>query len=178
MSSSREFIPLGIAVLTISDTRTDDTDKSGTLLSQRLQGAGHYLRSKKIILDDIYKIRAVVSNWCIEDDIQVVMTTGGTGMGIRDHTVAAVGVLFDKVIPGFGEVFRNISHHQIGTSTIQSGTTAGMINGRYVFCLPGSTHACTTAWDDLISYQLDYRTSPCNLVELMSAYQRIKIPST
>jgi molybdopterin adenylyltransferase len=166
-TKEREFIPLGISVLTISDTRTEADDKSGQLLISRLKDAGHLLRDRQIVPDDIYRIRAVVSNWCIDENINAIILTGGTGVTGRDGTPEAVGLLFDKEIEGFGEVFRAISRDQIGTSTIQSRAIAGVINGTYVFCLPGSSGACATAWDELISKQLDYRTRPCNLVELM-----------
>lgn len=166
-SKQRQFIPIGIAVLTVSDTRTEKDDKSGQLLVKRIQDAGHLLREKKIVPDDIYRIRAVVSNWCIQENIQAVITTGGTGITGRDGTPEAVSVLLDKEIDGFGESFRMISYQEIGTSTIQSRATAGVCNGRFIFCLPGSSGACATAWDKLISLQLDYRTRPCNLVELM-----------
>ena len=166
-AKQREFIPLGIAVLTVSDSRDEASDKSGQLLAKRLQSAGHELRDKQIVPDDIYRIRAVISHWCVAEGIQVILTTGGTGVTGRDGTPEAVKVLFDKVIEGFGETFRQISHAEIGTSTMQSRAIAGVANGRYIFALPGSSGACATAWDDLISAQLDYRTRPCNLVELM-----------
>jgi len=166
-SKKREFVSLGIAVLTVSDTRTPADDKSGQLLVSRLTAAGHRLRDRQIVPDDVYRIRAAVSNWCIDEEIDAIILTGGTGVTGRDGTPEAVGVLFDKEIEGFGEVFRAISRDQIGTSTIQSRAVAGVINGTYVFCLPGSSGACATAWDELISKQLDYRTRPCNLVELM-----------
>jgi molybdenum cofactor biosynthesis protein B len=166
-SGQRKFIPVGIAVLTISDTRTEQDDKSGQTLITRLQNDGHVLRERKIVRDDIDRIRTVVSGWCADGDIQVIITTGGTGVTGRDSTPEAVSALLDKKIEGFGEIFRMLSYEQIGASTIQSRAMAGVINGRYVFCLPGSTHACSTAWDKLIGPQLDYRTRPCNLVELM-----------
>lgn len=166
-SKQRDFIPLGIAVLTVSDTRTEQNDKSGQTLVARLQQAGHVLRDKKIVPDDVYNIRAVIANWCIDDAIQAIITTGGTGVTGRDGTPEAVQVLLDKEITGFGEMFRTLSFEQIGTSTMQSRAIAGVVNGTFVFCLPGSTHACTTAWDKVIKEQLDYRTRPCNLVELM-----------
>jgi len=166
-SKKREFVSLGIAVLTVSDSRTPADDKSGQLLVSRLTAAGHRLRDRQIVPDDVYRIRAAVSNWCIDEEIDAIILTGGTGVTGRDGTPEAVGVLFDKEIEGFGEVFRAISRDQIGTSTIQSRAVAGVINGTYVFCLPGSSGACATAWDELISKQLDYRTRPCNLVELM-----------
>lgn len=163
----REFISLGIAVLTVSDTRTEATDKSGKLLCERLEQAGHRLRDYRIVPDDIYRIRAAVANWCVDETIQVIITTGGTGVTGRDGTPEAVRVLFDKEIEGFGESFRSISYAQIKTSTMQSRAVAGVANGHYIFCLPGSAGACATAWDELIEPQLDYRTRPCNLVELM-----------
>ncbi len=164
---TRNFIPLGIAVLTISDTRTDDDDRSGHLLVERIRTARHQVVVKKIVPDDKFQIRAVVANWCIDDAVRVILTTGGTGVTGRDGTPESVNVLFDKVIEGFGETFRAISRQQIGTSTIQSRAIAGVANGTYVFCLPGSPGACATAWDEIIQSQLDYRTRPCNLVELM-----------
>jgi molybdenum cofactor biosynthesis protein B len=163
----REFIPIGVAILTVSDTRTEQDDKSGQLLAARVKEAGHILRDKKIVPDDVYKIRATVSSWCIDDNIQAIITTGGTGITGRDGTPEAVAILLDKEIGGFGETFRAISYEQIGTSTIQSRAIAGVINGKFIFCLPGSTNACITAWDKIINPQLDYRTRPCNLVELM-----------
>ena len=165
--NTREFIPLGIAVLTVSDTRTEADDKSGQLLVKRLESSGHRLADKQIVADDKFQIRAAISSWCIDEDVQVILTTGGTGVTGRDGTPEAVNVLLDKLIEGFGETFRAISYEQIGTSTMQSRAIAGVANGKYIFCIPGSSGACATAWDDLISTQLDYRTRPCNLVELM-----------
>ncbi|MCH8262225.1 MAG: molybdenum cofactor biosynthesis protein B [Gammaproteobacteria bacterium] len=167
VDNTRKFIQLGMAVLTVSDTRTENDDKSGQLLVKRLETAGHRLIEKQIVPDDKFHIRAVISKWCINNDIQVILTTGGTGVTGRDGTPEAVEVLLDKVIEGFGETFRAISYQQIGTSTMQSRAIAGVANGRYIFCIPGSSGACATAWDELISHQLDYRTRPCNLVELM-----------
>jgi molybdenum cofactor biosynthesis protein B len=167
MSQERGFIPLNIAVLTVSDTRTEDTDISGKTLVDRLSAAGHHLADKRIVPDDIYRIRAVVSEWIASETIHVVITTGGTGVTGRDGTPEAASVLFDKTLDGFGEVFRAISYQEIKTSTIQSRAIAGVANGTYIFCLPGSSGACRAAWDQLIRDQLDYRTRPCNLVELM-----------
>lgn len=167
VDNTRKFIPLGMAVLTVSDTRTENDDKSGQLLVKRLETAGHRLIEKQIVPDDKFHIRAVISKWCINNDIQVILTTGGTGVTGRDGTPEAVQVLLDKVIEGFGETFRAISYQQIGTSTMQSRAIAGVANGRYIFCIPGSSGACATAWDELICHQLDYRTRPRNLVELM-----------
>ncbi|MGZ8250361.1 molybdenum cofactor biosynthesis protein B, partial [Methylomagnum sp.] len=164
MTTERAFIPLNIAVLTVSDTRTEDNDVSGKTLAERLTGAGHNLAAKRIVPDDIYRIRAVVSEWIADPAIQGVLTTGGTGVTGRDGTPEAVAVLFDKTLDGFGEVFRAVSYQEIKTSTIQSRAIAGVANGTYVFCLPGSSGACRTGWDNLIRDQLDYRTRPCNLV--------------
>ena len=154
-SKDREFTALDIAVLTVSDSRDEQTDKSGKLLADRLQAAGHRLADKRIVADDVYTIRAVVAGWIADADVNAVITTGGTGVTGRDGTPEAVGPLLDKTIEGFGEVFRAISYQQIKT------------NGTYVFCVPGSSGACATAWDELISAQLDIRTRPCNLAELM-----------
>lgn len=165
--NAREFIPLNVSVLTISDSRTETTDKSGALLAARLESAGHRLAEKCIVPDDIYKIRAVVSRWVADDIVNVVVSTGGTGVTGRDGTPEAVAPLLDKIIDGFGETFRSLSYQSIGTSTLQSRAIAGVANGTYVFCLPGSSGACKDAWTQLISTQLDYRTRPCNLVELM-----------
>ena len=165
--TEREFIPLDIAVLTISDTRTDKDDKSGALLAERLQSAGHRLAEKSIVKDDIYRIREILSRWIADDSVQVVISTGGTGVTGRDGTPEAARPLLDKEIPGFGEVFRVLSYEQIKTSTLQSRALAGVANATYIFCLPGSSGACKDAWDKIISAQLDYRTRPCNLVELM-----------
>lgn len=167
MSQERRFIPLSIAVLTVSDTRTEDNDVSGKTLVDRLTEAGHGLADKRIVPDDIYQLRAVVSAWIAAPEIQAILTTGGTGVTGRDGTPEAVSVLFDKTLDGFGEVFRAISYQEIKTSTIQSRAIAGVANGTYIFCLPGSSGACRTAWDHLVKDQLDYRTRPCNLVELM-----------
>ena len=166
-NTNRSFVPLNIAVLTVSDSRDEATDKSGAVLRERLESAGHTLAEKRIEPDDIYKIRATVSQWIADDDVQVVITTGGTGITGRDGTPEAVQPLLDKIIDGFGEMFRVLSYENIGTSTLQSRCLAGVANGTYIFCLPGSTGACKDGWDKLISAQLDYRTKPCNLVELM-----------
>lgn len=165
--SPREFRPVRIAVLTVSDTRTVATDKSGALLVERLDTAGHVLADRQLVPDDIYRIRAVVSAWIADPDVDAVLTTGGTGVTGRDGTPEALEPLLDKVIEGFGELFRALSFQDIGTSTLQSRCLAGVANGTYVFCLPGSTNACATGWDRLIAAQLDYRHRPCNLVELM-----------
>jgi len=162
-----QFLALKIAVLTISDSRTEADDVSGKKLVERIEQAGHQVYEKKIVIDDIYHIRAVISNWIIENDVNAVITTGGTGVTGRDGTPEAVMPLLDKVLDGFGEIFRMLSYQEIKTSTMQSRAIAGVANGTYIFCLPGSSGACRTAWDDLIKDQLDIRTKPCNLVQLM-----------
>jgi molybdenum cofactor biosynthesis protein B len=167
MSEERQFIPLNIAVLSVSDTRTEETDKSGLKLKRLIEEAGHRMAEKVIVPDDIYRIREAVSKWIADADVQIVITTGGTGLTGRDGTPEAVSPLLDKVIDGFGEMFRVLSYETIGTSTLQSRTLAGVANSTYIFCLPGSTGACMDGWSKLISAQLDYRTRPCNLVELM-----------
>jgi molybdenum cofactor biosynthesis protein B len=167
MNLDRSFIALNIAVLTVSDTRTEADDTSGQTLVAGLTQAGHYLYAKQIVPDDIYQIRAVVSAWIADAAINVIITTGGTGVTGRDGTPEAVTPLLDKVLDGFGEVFRMLSYHDIKSSTMQSRAVAGVANGTYIFCVPGSTSACRTAWDSLIKEQLDFRTRPCNLVQLM-----------
>ena len=167
MSKEKQFIPLSIAVLVISDTRTEADDVSGKTLVECLVGAGHQLFEKAIVPDNIYQIRAVVSNWIAADTVNVIISTGGTGVTGRDGTPEAVLPLLDKVLDGFGETFRMLSYQDIKTSTIQSRAIAGVANGTYIFCLPGSSGACRTAWNSLIKEQLDFRTRPCNLVQLM-----------
>ena len=165
--AQRTFVSLGAAVLTISDSRTLSTDASGRALVERVTGAGHELRDRAIVKDDIYAIRATLSRWIADPQIEVVLCTGGTGVTGRDGTPEAVSVLLDKEIDGFGEMFRAISFDDIGTSSLQSRCLAGVANGTYIFCLPGSTNACITGWDKIIAAQLDNRTRPCNLAELM-----------
>ena len=167
MNTEKHFIPLNIAILVVSDTRTDADDASGKILVERATEAGHHVIEKKIVLDNIYQIRAAVSNWIAADNVNVVISTGGTGVTGRDGTPEAVMPLLDKVLDGFGETFRMLSYQDIKTSTIQSRAIAGVANATYLFCLPGSSGACRTAWDSLIKEQLDYRTQPCNLVQLM-----------
>lgn len=165
--AERDFQPLNIAVLTVSDSRTESTDKSGKLLSERIVAAQHRLAVKQICPDDIYRIRAIVSAWIANPQVQAIITTGGTGVTGRDGTPEAIAPLLDKEIAGFGELFRALSWDDIGTSTLQSRCLAGVANGTYIFCLPGSVNACATGWDKLISLQLDVRTRPCNLAELL-----------
>ncbi|HHB92098.1 MAG TPA: molybdenum cofactor biosynthesis protein B [Thioploca sp.] len=166
--SDRKFIPINIAILTVSDSRTEETDTSGETLVDRLTGVGHNLAEKIIVPDDIYQMRAIVSKWIADIDIQAIITTGGTGVTGRDCTPEAIYPLLDKVLDGFGELFRTVSYEEIGTSTLQSRTLAGVANGTYIFCLPGSSGACRTGWDKIIQAQLDYRTRPCNFVEMMA----------
>lgn len=167
MTKERQFISLNIAIMTVSDSRSEESDKSGARLVQMLTEAGHRLAEKVIVPDDIYRIRKDVSRWIVDEDVQVIITTGGTGLTGRDGTPEAVLPLLDKVIDGFGEIFRVISYDIIGASTMQSRAVAGTANGTFIFCIPGSTGACKDAWEHLISVQLDYRTRPCNLVEIM-----------
>jgi len=163
----RQFIPLNIAIMVVSDSRTEETDTSGKTLVNKLTAAGHQCYEKAIVPDDIYLIRAQMSAWIADPAINAVISTGGTGVTGRDGTPEAIQPLLDKELNGFGEVFRSISYEEIGTSTIQSRAIAGVSNGHYIFCVPGSSGACRTAWDKLISAQLDYTTRPCNLVEVM-----------
>jgi len=165
-----EFIPLNIAVMTVSDSRTEKDDKSGEILTTRLTKAGHNLAEKKIVADDIYQMRAVVSQWIADPDVHAVITTGGTGLTGRDVTPEAMKILYDKEIEGFGEIFRKISYDFISTSTIQSRAIAGLANGTVIFSLPGSPGACKDGWDGIIVHQLDSRTKPCNLVEMMPRF--------
>jgi molybdenum cofactor biosynthesis protein B len=165
--AKRELIPVNIAVMTVSDTRTEETDTSGKALVERIQAAGHRLAEKRIVPDDIYKMREVLSRWIADPNVQVVISTGGTGLTGRDSTPEAVRPLLDKEIEGFGEVFRWVSYRDIKTSTVQSRALAGVANGTFIFCLPGSTGACRTGWDEIIRDQLDYRHRPCNMAELM-----------
>jgi len=165
--SATEFLPLTIAVLTVSDTRTESDDASGRILVERLTEAGHQLAEKVMIPDDIYQIRAILSRWIADPVVQAILVTGGTGMTGRDSTPEAVRPLLDKQIDGFGELFRMLSWEEIGTSTLQSRALAGLANATFIFCLPGSTGACRTGWDRILQAQLDARTRPCNLVELL-----------
>lgn len=156
-----------MTVLTISDTRTETDDTSGDLLAARITGTGHQLIARRIERDDIYRVRAQLSLWIADPQVQVVITTGGTGLTGRDNTPEAVAPLLDKEIAGFGELFRTVSFAEIGTSTLNSRALAGVANGTLVFCLPGSTGACATGWDQILQPQLDARTGPCNFVQLI-----------
>lgn len=165
--ANRPFIPVRIAVLTVSDTRTLQTDKSGTTLSERIVEAGHALSDRSIVKDDVRAIRAQVRKWLKRDDVDVIISTGGTGLTGRDVTVEAMRALFEKEIEGFGVAFHMISFQKIGVSTVQSRATAGVAKGKYIFCLPGSPGACRDGWDGILKSQLDYRHMPCNFVEIM-----------
>ena len=167
IDETRPFIPVGIAVLTVSDTRTLEEDKSGQTLADRVLEAGHRLAGREIVPDDVDAIRILVQR-CSEDDaIDVIITTGGTGFTGRDVTPEAIEPLFEKRMDGFSEVFHRISYDKIGTSTIQSRATAGVVNATFVFVLPGSPGACRDGWDHILRAQLDYRHMPCNFVEIM-----------
>jgi len=167
LDESRPFIPVGIAVLTVSDTRTLADDKSGDTLVARIGEAGHRLADRTIVRDDKAAIHDAVRDWTLRDDIDVVITTGGTGFTGRDVTPEALEPLFEKVMDGFSAIFHRISYDKIGTSTIQSRATGGVANATYIFVLPGSPGACKDAWDGIIRDQLDYRHMPCNFVEIM-----------
>ena len=162
-----KFVSLNIALLTVSDTRTLDTDRSGSLLEQALTEAGHRLAARALLPDDRYQIRAQVAAWIADPEVQIILSTGGTGVSGRDSTPEAARPLLDKILDGFGELFRQLSYTEIGPSSLQSRALAGVANGTYVFVLPGSPGACKLAWQQLISPQLDARTRPCNLAELL-----------
>lgn len=166
MTATADLIPLNLCVLTVSDTRTLAEDSSGDYLVQALADAGHRLAERALLRDDRYQLRATVSRWIADDAVDGVLVTGGTGFTGRDSTPEALLPLLDKEMPGFGELFRAISHDEIGTSTLQSRAFAGLANGTFVFALPGSTSACRTAWEKIIVAQLDSRTRPCNLATL------------
>lgn len=159
--------PLNLAVLTVSDTRGPENDTSGDYLQQAAEADGHDVVRREIVVDDMYKIRAIVAQWVADDAVHAVLITGGTGFTSRDSTPEAVAPLFDKEIVGYGELFRAVSYEEIGTSTIQSRTIAGVSNRTLIFCIPGSTGACRTAWGRIISEQLDSRHKPCNFVEMV-----------
>src|ERR671936_1290045 len=167
IDETKQFIPLNIAVLTVSDTRALADDKSGQTLADRLAAAGHHLAAREIVTDDVEAIRVVIRRWIADTGIDVVITTGGTGFTGRDVTPEAVEPLFEKRMDGFATLFLMVSHAKIGTSAIQTRATAGVAGATYIFCLPGSPGACRDAWDEILASQLDYRTRPCNFVEIM-----------
>ena len=164
---SRPFIPVNIAVLTVSDTRTPETDRSGDTLVERLTGAGHHLADRAIVQDDVGAITERLRAWIADEGVDVVISTGGTGVTGRDVTPEAFESVYEKRIEGFGEAFRWISFQKIGTSAMQSRASAGVAHGTYLFAVPGSTGACRDAWDEIFAYQLDFRFRPCNFVEIM-----------
>jgi molybdenum cofactor biosynthesis protein B len=163
------FMPLNIAVLTISDTRTEENDKSGAILKEGAEAVGHKVVEKAIVKDDIYQMRAIFSRWIADPEVHVVISTGGTGITGRDSTPEAVGPLLEKPIEGFGELFRTISLEEIGPSAIQSRAIAGLTNQTLIFCLPGSSGACRTGWEKILNPQLDHRTRPCNFAQMFRA---------
>jgi molybdenum cofactor biosynthesis protein B len=167
IDESKQFVPLKIAVLTVSDTRKLADDKSGGTLVERIEKAGHQVAARAIVTDDVEKIRAQVRAWIGDPDIDVIVSTGGTGFTGRDVTPEAVEPLFEKRMDGFATLFLLVSHGKIGTSAIQTRATAGVANATYIFCLPGSPGACRDAWDEILVHQLDYRYRPCNFVEIM-----------
>ena len=161
---------LKVAVLTVSDTRTQETDTSGAFLEEALREAGHEIADRQILIDDVYQLRAIVSQWIADPEVEVILTTGGTGFSGRDSTPEALAPLFDKTIDGFGEVFRSLSHTEIGSSTVQSRALAGLANGTVIFCMPGSTGACRTAWEGVLRDQLDSEHKPCNFVGVLRGH--------
>ncbi len=167
IDETRQFIPVGMAVLTVSDTRKPDDDKSGQILADRIEAADHRLADRTIVTDDVAAIQTQVKQWIDREDIDVVISTGGTGFTGRDVTPDALEPLFEKRMDGFSEVFHRISYDKIGTSTVQSRATAGVAGSTFIFCLPGSPGACKDAWDGILASQFDYRHMPCNFVEIM-----------
>lgn len=167
IDSTKEFKPINISVLTISDTRTEATDKSGQILAKKIKEKGHGLSHKQIVKDEKEEIKKILLNWCNDKNVDVILTTGGTGLTGRDTTPESLEEIKDKDIPGFGELFRLISYKKIGASTIQSRAMAVLAKGTYIFALPGSIGAVTDAWEDILKFQLDSRFKPCNFIELI-----------
>ena len=167
IDDTKTFVPLNIAVLTISDTRSLADDKSGTTLSERLTAAGHALAAREIIVDDVDAIRIIIKRWIADPGVDAIITTGGTGFTGRDVTPEAIEPLFEKKMEGFATLFLMVSHAKIGTSAIQTRATAGVAGATYIFCLPDAPGACKDAWDEILVHQLDYRYRPCNFVEIM-----------
>lgn len=174
IDETRDFIPLNIAVLTVSDTRTFENDKSGDFLVERIETAGHVVAARRIVPDDTVHIRGALKTWIADNTIDVVISTGGTGLTGRDVTPEAFRSVYDKEIDGFSALFHRISYDQIGTSTIQSRATAGIAGGTFLFALPGSPGACKDGWDGILVHQLDYRYRPCNFVEIMPRLEEHK----
>ncbi|MDO8289951.1 MAG: molybdenum cofactor biosynthesis protein B [Parvibaculum sp.] len=171
IDETRPFIPLNIAVMTVSDTRTPETDKSGDVLADRVTAAGHKLAARTIVTDDVQMIRQQLLSWIADERVDIVISTGGTGLTGRDVTPEAFKSVYDKEIDGFSAVFHAISFAKIGTSTIQSRATAGVAHGKYIFALPGSPGACKDGWDEILVHQLDNRFRPCNFVEILPRLQ-------
>ncbi len=167
--ASESLRPLNVALLTVSDTRTRENDTSGDYLQDAVESAGHRLVERRLLKDDIYRMRATVSAWIADPGVEVIVTTGGTGFTGRDSTPEALAPLFDKRIEGFGELFRQLSYDDIGTATVQSRCLAGLANRTAIFCLPGSTGACRLGWEQILASQLDSRTRPCNFVQHVGA---------
>jgi molybdenum cofactor biosynthesis protein B len=175
IDETREFIPLNIAVLTVSDTRSAEDDKSGDVLAERIAQAGHKVAARRIVPDDKELIRAALKSWIASHDVDAVISTGGTGLTGRDVTPEAFRSVYDKEIDGFSVLFHRVSFEKIGTSTIQSRATAGVAGGTYLFALPGSPGACKDGWDEILVHQLDYRFRPCNFVEIMPRLEEHKL---
>jgi molybdenum cofactor biosynthesis protein B len=171
IDNSRPFIPLNIAVMTVSDTRTRETDTSGDVLEARITKAGHKLADRAIVSDDVAMIRGQLLSWIASSDVDIVISTGGTGLTGRDVTPEAFKSVYDKEIDGFSAIFHRVSYEKIGTSTLQSRATAGVAHGKYLFALPGSPGACKDGWDEILQYQLDNRYRPCNFVEILPRLQ-------
>ena len=169
----RSFIPVSISLLTISDTRCKEDDKSGDLLENKVIESGHILYDRKIVKDEIFEIQEISNNWINNSEVEIIISTGGTGLTGRDVSPEAFREIFDKEIEGFGELFRYLSFKKIGTSSLQSRAIAGLTDGTFIFALPGSTGACRDAWDGILKYQLDSRTRPCNLVDLLPRLKEI-----
>ena len=165
--TEQPFRSLRLAILTVSDSRDESRDTSGQLLRERAEAAGHAVVAREIVRDDVYQLRAVFSRWIADPEIEVILSTGGTGVTGRDSTPEAIAPLLDKQVEGFGELFRQVSFEEIGASTLQSRALGGLANGTFVFCLPGSTGACRTAWERILQPQLDIRTRPCNFAQLI-----------
>ena len=167
IDSSKKFIPINIGLITISDSRSLDQDTSGDLLSKRIKNFGHNVKNRQIIKDDTELIKKTIIELSNDELLDAIITSGGTGLTGRDSTPEAIHSIADKIIDGFGELFRQLSYNKIGTSTVQSRAIGALVNNTYVFCLPGSTSACKDAWDDILQYQLDVRHKPCNFIEIM-----------
>ena len=174
IDNSRAFIPLNIAVMTVSDTRTPETDTSGDVLAERIGKAGHHLAARTIITDDVQMIRNQLRAWIAEEKVDIIISTGGTGLTGRDVTPEAFKSVYEKEIEGFSAIFHRVSYEKIGTSTLQSRATAGVAHGKYLFALPGSPGACKDGWDEILQYQLDNRYRPCNFVEILPRLQEHK----